>query len=138
MSDRNISTEPCGTDNRPVSEIAASALNDLKAIVRDEIRLALTELKDKIGRSRVGVVYLAMAAFLGFLAVECFVTFCIAALAIVLPVWLSALLVGVVTIMTAGGVLALGISSLQKVDPLPRQTLESLKDNLDWAKERLS
>jgi cytochrome c biogenesis protein CcdA len=137
MSYRDIQVEPGTANSRPLGELIANVVGDLKTILHDEIRLVLMELKDKIGKSRKGAVYIAVALLLGFLSVECLITCCIAALAIVLPLWLSALIVAVLAAIVAGGVFVVGTQALQKVDPLPQQTLESLKDNLDWVRERL-
>lgn len=137
MSYRDGRTEAGSADSRPLREIVGSLVADLRTIVRDEIRLALLELRAKLRKSRKGVVYLAAAAFLGFVAAECFVTACIVALAIVLPLWLSALIIAVLAALAAGGAFVIGRLALERVDPIPRQTLETLKDNLDWVKNRL-
>ncbi|HLI82614.1 MAG TPA: phage holin family protein [Bryobacteraceae bacterium] len=138
MSHRDIHVEPESPNSRPIGKLIANVITDLKAIVRDEARLALVELKDKAGKSRKGAILIAGALLLGFLAVESFLAFCIAVLAIVLPVWLSALLVSVLMAIVVGGIFALGIQALKEVDLLPQKTLEAVKDTLDWARERLS
>ena len=61
-----------------------------------------------------------------------------AALAIVLPVWLATLVMGLMLGIGAGGAYLLGRLELEKVEPVPQQTLETLKDNIDWARNRVS
>jgi uncharacterized membrane protein YqjE len=138
MINREVRSGPEAADNRPLREIIAAVGASLNTIVRDEIRLAVVELKEKLRASPKALAYLAAAALLGFLAVECFVTFCIAALSIVLPVWLSALIVAVLAALTAGGAFVIGRLALEKVEPIPQQTMETLKDNVDWVRERLT
>lgn len=138
MSDRNVPFDRGTGDSRPLSEFVRSVITDLQEIVRAEIRLALSELKSQAHHSRKAAVFLAAAGLLAFLATECFLITCIAALAIVLPLWLAALIIGVMLAVVAGGAFTLGRLALDKVDPLPQRTLETLKDNLDWAKDRLS
>jgi len=123
-------------DNRPWTEIVHEAIQHLQNIFRDELRLAAVELKEKIQKSAKAGRLLGAAALLGFLAACCITTACIAALAIVLPLWLAALIMGVIFAAGAGGAFLLGRLALEDVDPMPQQTLESLKDNLDWAKNR--
>jgi hypothetical protein len=126
------------SDNRPLREIVADVGSSLNTIVRDEIRLTIVELKDKLRASPKAIAYLVAAGLLGFLAVECFVTACIAALAIVLPLWLSALIVAVLAASAAGGAFVIGRVALEKIEPIPQQTLETMKDNVDWVKDRLT
>lgn len=138
MSNLEVRSGPESADSRPVREIIANIVSSLNTIVRDEIRLAIVELKEKLRASPKAVAYLAAAGLLGFVAVECFVTACIAALAIVLPVWLSALIVAVLAVSAAGGAFLIGRLALEKVEPIPQQTMETLKDNVDWVRDRLT
>lgn len=138
MSNLEVRPGPEVSDNRPLKEIVVNIASSLNTIVRDEIRLTIVELKDKFRASPKAIAYLAAAGLLGFLAVECLVTACIAALAIVLPVWLSALIVAVLAASAAGGVFVIGRLALEKVEPIPQQTMETLKDNVDWVKDRLT
>jgi hypothetical protein len=137
MSNLEVRSVPEAGDNRPLAEIVANIVSGLNTIVHDEIRLAIVELKDKLSASPKALAYLAAAGLLGFLAVECFVTACIAALAIVLPVWLSALIVAVLAASAAGGAFVIGRLALEKIEPIPQQTIETLKDNVDWVREQL-
>jgi hypothetical protein len=52
-----------------------------------------------------------------------------------IPAWLAALLVGAA--MAIGGYIALrgGLRALKTIDPAPRRTVETLKDDVRWAKE---
>jgi hypothetical protein len=83
-------------------------------------------------------IFLGGAAVMGLLAAMCFVTTCIVALAIVLPLWLAALLVGVLLAIGAGGGYMLGRLALEEIDPVPQQTVETLQDLVDWSRTRAS
>ena len=138
MNNSEVRPGPQAADSRPLTEIVANIVSGLNTIIRDEIRLAIVELKGKLRASSKAVAYLAAAGLLGFLAVECLVTACIAALAIALPVWLSALIVAVLAASSAGGAFVIGRLALEKVEPVPQRTMETLKDNVDWVRERLT
>ena len=120
-----------------MTAIAGELVHHLQNILRAEIRLAAAELKEKIQSSQKAGRLLGAAALLGFLAACCITTACIAALAIVLPFWLAALLMGVILGAGAGGAFLLGRLALEQVDPMPQQTLETMKDNIDWARDRV-
>ena len=56
-----------------------------------------------------------------------------AALAAAIPLWLSALLVGVVFIL-AGALVAMGgLAKLKALNPKPEETAETLKEDREWA-----
>jgi uncharacterized membrane protein YqjE len=124
-------------DRRPaVSEIVERVVEDLQTIFHDEVRLASGELKEKARRSTRAALLLAGAGLLGLLAAECLITTFIAALSLVLPLWLAALLIGVVLAIGAGGAYLLGRLALEDIEPVPQKTVETLRDLSDWARAR--
>jgi len=54
-----------------------------------------------------------------------------------MPLWLSALIVGIVVIVIGAIMIMSGRSSLQKMTVVPEQTVESMKENTEWAKEQV-
>lgn len=73
---------------------------------------------------------------MGFFAGVCLIAACVAGLAIVLPLWLASLLMGVVLAGDVGGAYVIGRLAFEELDPLPQRTLETLRENMDWAKVR--
>ena len=59
------------------------------------------------------------------------------ALATVMPPWAAAFIVAVVLAAGAGLLLNVGRKRLQEVHPKPKQTLESVKENVAWAKRQM-
>jgi ABC-type xylose transport system permease subunit len=53
-----------------------------------------------------------------------------------MPWWAAALLVGVVVAAVGGFLVWKGITSLKREDLVPRQTLESLKEDAQWARRQ--
>jgi hypothetical protein len=54
-----------------------------------------------------------------------------------MPLWLSALIVGIIVIAIGGIMIMAGRSSLQKISVVPEQTIESIKEDTEWAKEQV-
>ena len=54
-----------------------------------------------------------------------------------LPWWLSALLVGVVVAGVGAALVARARTALQQTDLTPRQTVETLKEDREWAKDQI-
>lgn len=112
----------------PVSELVQRASQQLTDLVRDELRLAQAEMKEKGKRYGKGGGLFGGAGVVGFLMLQALVATAIAALAVPLPVWAAALIVTAVL-----GVIAavMAMSGKKQVDqaapPTPEQTIENVK-----------
>ena len=126
-----------GKEDRSIGELFSRLAIDTTRLVRQELLLAKVELGQKaadIGR-QVGLIALGGAvAYAGLLAI-------VAALILVLgqyiPVWLSALLVGLVVTGTGYFLSQQHLNALKRLDPTPRATVETLKEDKEWAKEQM-
>lgn len=97
-------------------------------LVRSEMRLAQAELSEKGRRAGIGVGMFSAAGLLAFFGAAALVTAAIAALALVLPVWASALVVAGI-LLAAGGVAALlGRRKVQEATPAkPELAMEGVR-----------
>ena len=121
---------------RSLTEMMHDVVQDVGRIVQAEIRLARSELGGKLDKARKAAGAIGIAAIAGFLSAACLVTACITALALVVPLWLAALIMSVLLGIAAAGALAAGRSRLRAIDPVPEQTIHTLEDNIEWAKQR--
>jgi len=55
-----------------------------------------------------------------------------------MPLWLSALIVGLVVIGAGYFLIQRGLSALKREDFAPRQTITSLQETATWAKEQMN
>jgi len=128
--------EPARND-RPLADLFSDLLWGFERMVREEVQLAKAEISQKISQAILYVVLIGIGgslAYAGFLAV---LAACVSAVANVLPVWLSALLVGFAAIGLGLLILALGIWGLKRKDFKLRQTMESVKEGVEWAKKQV-
>jgi hypothetical protein len=58
-------------------------------------------------------------------------------LAVVVPEWAAALIVGAVLCIIGVMVLSSGRAKLKTIDPIPDKTVQTLKENVQWAKEQI-
>jgi uncharacterized membrane protein YqjE len=133
MADR---AEFIQNQTRSLGEILQDILHDFQEMVRAELRLAQAELSEKARKGAKSGMYLGMAAIAGFLAAASLVTCMIAALAIVIPVWASALSIGVLLGIFAGGLFGAGRQRLRRINPVPEQTVQTIREDVEWAKNR--
>jgi hypothetical protein len=128
---------PAVRQERSIGELFGEFSQDMTLLVRQEIRLARTELSEKataVSKRLTSVIAGGVAAYIGVLAVVAAVILLLTQV-VGIPAWVSALLVGVA--MAIGGFVTLraGLRALKTIDPAPRRTVETLKDDVRWAKE---
>jgi hypothetical protein len=119
---------------RPIGELVKDLAGQTSTLLRQEIKLAQAELTTKGKVAGRGVGMLVGAAIAGLLALIALTAGLIAALDTGLPLWLAALIVmllwGVV-----GAVLATrGRKELEQVTPPVPQNVETVKEDIQWAK----
>jgi xanthine/uracil permease len=123
-------------DERSLGELFAELARETSTLVRQEVTLARTELTQKVsqvGRDGGKIGIGGAIAYAGFLAV---VAALILGLGQFLPLWLSALIVGLVVAGIGYGVLQSGVSALKHANLTPQETIETLKEDAEWAKEQ--
>ena len=124
-------------EERSLGELFSELANETSRLVRQEVQLAKIEFGQKaatVGK-RVGLIALGGAiAYAGLLAV---VAALILVLAHFIPVWLAALIVGIVVM--GGGYLLIQqhLNALKNADLTPRATVETLKQDKEWAREQI-
>ena len=121
---------------RPLSEIVRDVVQDISYILQSEIRLARTELGGKVDRAKKASGAIGAAAVAGLLCAASLVTAGIAALTLVVPLWLAALIMGILLGAGAAAAFAMGRDRLKAIDPVPQLTVRTLEDNVEWAKQR--
>ena len=119
-----------------LGQLFSTLTADLGTLVRKELELAKVEVKQEInGTSKAGAAF-GGAGFTAYLAVI-FVSLAIAiALAAVMPDALAFLLVGVVYAVVAYVLFKQGQERMKQVRP-PEQTIETLKEDVEWAKAQM-
>lgn len=124
-------------DDRSLGELFADLARDTSTLVRQEVALAKTEMTEKatkVGKDVASMAVGGAIAYAGLLALIAGVILGLGALG--LPLWISALLVGAVVAVIGYVLIQRGRESLASEDLTPRQTIESLKEDAEWAKEQ--
>jgi len=121
-------------DDRSLGELVGDLSRETRTLVRQEVALAKTELTQTATEVGKDVGFLAVGgavAYAGFLAILAAI---ILALALVLPWWLAAAIVGVVVAGVGGALMSKGLAALKHAELAPRQTLDTLKGDVDAVK----
>ncbi len=122
---------------RSVSEVLQDIVGNLQQIIRNEFRLARVEIKEKAARAKQPATILGSGLIIGLYGFGFLLLAIVYALSLVLAAWLAALLVGVVLTIAAAILVASGRNALKQVDPVPEKTVQTVKENVQWAKEQI-
>jgi len=127
-----------GEQQRPLGELFADLVHQTGTLVRKEVELAKTEMTAKASTAAKDAAMVGVGGGVALLGAIALLAAVILGLGTLIPMWLSALLVGGV-LAGIGVALAIGgIKKLQHIDPVPRMTVETLQDDKRWLKEQVS
>jgi cbb3-type cytochrome oxidase subunit 3 len=128
-----------GRRDESLGEVARDLTRDLSLLVRQEVQLAKAEMAEKGRVAAPGVGMIGGATGAALLAGGALTAAAILALAIFLPEWLSALIVGAVLAVVAYVLVKRGKERVAEAGaPIPEQTIETVKEDVEWAKTRAS
>jgi uncharacterized membrane protein YqjE len=121
---------------RPLSAVLHDIAGNVQNIVRAELRLAKTEVTAEVTRAGsaglmvgLGILMLGISALFALLAI-------VYALSLIMPSWAAALIVAAGEGLMAAVFVSLGIKRFRNTRAAPR-TRESIKENVEWAKQQM-
>jgi hypothetical protein len=124
--------------DRPVSELIKQLAEETQTLVRQEMDLAKAEMREKGKRAGLGVGLMGGATVVALGAFGALTAFLIALLAEAMDVWVAALIVGLVYAAIAA---VLALQGKEKVTeatpPVPEQTVQTVKEDVQWAKNQV-
>ncbi len=123
---------------RSFGELAKELSSEISTLVRQEIMLARAEMTQKGKKAGLGAGFLGGGALFGLGAFGAFTTFLIALIATAVNhTWLAALIVTAVYGAIAAVLALRGKDKIQEATPpAPEQTVETLKEDVEWARTR--
>jgi hypothetical protein len=124
-------------DERTLPEVMNHIVGNIQEIIGAEFQLAKTEIKEEISKASAPAATFGAGLVISFFALGFLLLAAVYALSIVIAAWLAALLVGVT--LTAAGIalISSGAKKLKEVNVLPEKTADSLKENMQWAKNQI-
>jgi Putative Actinobacterial Holin-X, holin superfamily III len=122
--------------DRSTGDLVRLAAEQISTLVRDELKLAQAELTAKGKRAGMGIGLFGAASVVALYGVGAVLAASIIALALVLPAWLAALIVGVVLFAIAGVMAAVGRGQVKKATPpVPTNAVRSVKADIETVTE---
>lgn len=117
-----------------VGDLVKEITEDLSNLVRKEVELARNEISEVVRTKMLGGALFAIAGVIGVLILPFALLTLIEVFALFLPRWGATLAVTVVMIVL--GVVVFFVARKQfKSKMLPTQTIQTIKDDIRWAKD---
>ena len=135
----DTSTRFRGTEDgdKSLGELVQDLSRQTSTLIRQEMRLAQAELTEKGKHATKGAGMFGGAGVMGFLALGALTAAFIMLLDGAMPNWAAALIVAAVYAAVAGVLALQGRNKVKEATPpVPEQTVESVKEDVQWAKTR--
>jgi uncharacterized membrane protein YqjE len=124
--------------DRSMPELLKQLSQETTQLVHQELELAKAELQQKGKQAGAGAGMFGGAGALGLAALGALTACFILALDLIMPAWLAALIVAVVYGIIAFVLVKQGQARLkQAAPPVPEQTIETVKEDVEWAKTQM-
>ena len=124
---------------QPMGQVAKELTSDLSLLVRQELALARAEMTEKGRTAAPGLGMFGGAGVMALCAAGALTAFLVLVLSLFLPDWAAALIVGAVFAAVAYVLVQRGKERVADAGtPVPEQTIETVKEDVEWAKNRAS
>jgi uncharacterized membrane protein YqjE len=120
--------------DRPISAVLHDIVGNVQEIIRAEVRLAKTEVKDELRKAKAAGALIGVGAVMLLLSVLFVLLAIVYALSEVLPPWGAALIVAGSLALIAMVCLGVGAKRAKTVHA-PPLTAATMKENVEWAKQ---
>lgn len=135
-------------EERSLGDLFSELATETSTLVRQEVALAQVELTQKATRVGKQVGYLVVGGAVGYAALLVILSALIIALTqliasithweIITSAWIAALIVAAIVGGVAFVLITGALATLKKTDLAPRETIESVKEDAQWIKDKVS
>jgi uncharacterized membrane protein YqjE len=123
---------------QPMGELFKQLSNELSTLVRQELKLAQAEMTEKGKKAGIGAGLFGGAGIVVLLALGTLTACVVGLLATAMDFWVAALIVTALYGVLAGGLALTGKNRVSEATPpVPEQTVETVKEDVQWAKTQL-
>ena len=123
-------------DDRSIGELVAELSQETVTLVRQEIQLAQAEMTQKATRVGKNVGFLVVGGVVAYTGALALIAAAIIILGKVIPLWLSAAIIGFVIVVVGLILVIKGANTLRRENPAPQETVETLKEDSEWLKDQ--
>lgn len=132
-----MSEQDAGLRERSIGELFGKLSDETSTLIRQEMELARAELTEKGKEAGKGAGLFGGAASVALLGAGAITAGIILLLDLAIAAWLAAIVVGLIYVGIAAFLGLQGRNRIQAATPpVPEQTVETVKEDVEWAKTR--
>ncbi|MFC6083650.1 phage holin family protein [Sphaerisporangium aureirubrum] len=124
-----------GHEERSLGELIGEIGGDLSTLFRQEVELAKTEIREEAGKAGKAAGLYGGAGVAGWMAALFLSLALVWGLDSVLDAGWAALIVAVLWSGAAAAMFVTGRNKMREVNPVPEQTVQTLKEDAQWARD---
>lgn len=121
-----------GMSGRAFGSLVSEFFDQARRLIRAELTLAKAELREEAKKARSGGVMVGVGGALLLIGGIAFMLFACIVLTLVMPFWLSTLIVTVAFLAIGGGIAYSGLQRMKQLHA-PDRTIQTLKEDSQWA-----
>lgn len=125
-------------ENPSLGELISRVTSEFSTLVREEVALAKVEIQESVSRITTDAILVIVGGVIAYTGLLALIAAAILGLARTVDPWLSALLIGLVIVLAGVFMLLRGLRDLRDVGPVPERTKQTLKEDAEMMKEKLS
>jgi len=137
LQQRESAMAPSTQNERSVGELFTELANETSMLVRQEMKLAATEMTQKATYAGKQAAFVGAGALLAVVSLLALLAALILGLGTMIALWVSALLVGIVVGVIAAVLVWKGATALRQVDVVPKQTIQTIKEDKSWVQQQV-
>ena len=124
-------------EERSLGELLTELTDEIRLLFRQEVALARTEVNSKVSHLSRDAMRIGIGAAIAFVGFQGLVAAGIVALDLIIPLWLSALIVGAVVAVVGYVLIQQAMNDIKRRGVTPTQTIDSLKEDREWLQNQI-
>jgi putative superfamily III holin-X len=124
-------------EERPLGELVGQLTRETRDLVRKEVHLAATEMRQKAEVAKTQAKWIGIGGALANTGLIVVAAAIVIALDALMPLFLAALIVAAAFLGAGYWFAQKGAHELSEIKPMPERALMSLKENKVWLREQL-
>ncbi len=124
-------------DDKTLGQLFGELTTDLSDLVRGEVMLARAEMTDKAKEVAKGGAMAGAGALVAYAGLVVLLIALALVLAEFMELWIATLIVAALTLAVGAILLVVGRNKFKNTELTPEKTVESIKEDVQWAKEQV-